>query len=290
VSAGGSAAAIAAEDTLRRVAELPSRGASVRALGLALPPQRMPSFQGLRPLKRWRYVGVYTPQAMVCVGEARVGPIPQRWWAVALPDGTLRERTTLRRGGILMSGSAVRVVAPGVRIELDLEEGPGVETASPAGRSYIWTRKQAAVPCSGSVTLDGVRRDLSGDAAFVDESAGYHERHTAWMWSAGVGRTDDGRRVGWNLVTGVHDAPRCSERTVWVEGEPHEVGPVRFAADLSAVGDLRFTEWAAREDRTNLLAFRSDYRQPFGAFSGELPGGLRLAEGHGVMESHDVWW
>jgi len=40
----------------------------------------------------------------------------------------------------------------------------------------------------------------------------------------------------------------------------------------------------------NLLIFRSDYRQPFGTFSGELPGGPRLSEGYGVMESHDVRW
>ena len=41
-----------------------------------------------------------------------------------------------------------------------------------------------------------------------------------------------------------------------------EVPPVPFAADLSAVGDLRFSEWSAREDHTNLLVMRSDYRQP----------------------------
>ena len=51
------------------------------------------------------------------------------------------------------------------------------------------------------------RFELDGDDGFVDESAGYHARHTAWRWSAGIGRTDDGRRVAWNLVDGVHDAP-----------------------------------------------------------------------------------
>ena len=33
-----------------------------------------------------------------------------------------------------------------------------------------------------------------------------------------------------------------------------------------------------------------DYVQPFGTFSGRLPGGLALAEGYGVMEAHDVLW
>ncbi len=235
-------------------------------------------------------MGVYTPAVMLCVGDARVGPVPQRWWAVAMPDGRLRERTTIGRGGVMMTGSSVRVAAPGVSIQLELQEGDGVETVSAAGRSYIWTRKQAGVPCSGAVTLGGARHEIAGGCAFVDESAGYHERHTAWKWSAGVGCTEAGQRVGWNLVTGVHDASEHSERTVWVDGEPREAGPAEFAADLSEVGGLRFTEWAAREDHTNLLLFRSDYRQPFGSFHGELPGGIRLAEGYGVMEEHDVWW
>ena len=54
---------------------------------------------------------------------------------------------------------------------------------------------------------------------------------------------------------------------------------------------LSFEEWCAREEHTDRLIFRSHYRQPFGAFSGELPGGgPRLAEGYGVMEEHDVRW
>ena len=56
------------------------------------------------------------------------------------------------------------------------------------------------------------------------------------------------------------------------------------------MGELRFEEWSAREDHTNLLLFRSDYRQPFGTFSGRLPGGPELSEGYGVMESHEVFW
>ena len=42
---------------------------------------------------------------MLCVGDARVGPIPRRWWAVALPDGTLHEG----RGGLRLEGSRVLV-------------------------------------------------------------------------------------------------------------------------------------------------------------------------------------
>jgi hypothetical protein len=70
---------------------------------------------------------------------------------------------------------------------------------------------------------------------------------------------------------------------------------VTFADDLSRIefaggGALDFSEWSAREANANMLVMRSYYRQPFGTFSGELPGGLELAEGYGVMEDHDVRW
>jgi Protein of unknown function (DUF2804) len=264
---------------------LPVRGAAVRELGLPLPPERMPPLRGGRVLKRWRYVGVFSPELMLCVGAARVGPLPQRWWALAWPDGTLREGS----GAVELRPGSVRVFDGGVRVALELDDGAAVEVASPSGPQYIWTRKQGGVRARGTAVVDGREMAIDGEA-IVDESAGYHERRTWWRWSAGVGRGDSGERVAWNLVTGVHDAPEASERTVWVDDEPREVGPVEFADDLSAVAGLRFSEWSRRRANTNLVVFRNRYVQPFGAFSGELPGGPRLAEGYGVMEEHDVRW
>jgi hypothetical protein len=264
----------------------PVRGAAVRELDLPLPPARMRAFRAGRPLKRWRYVAVYGPELMLCVGDARVAGMPQRWWAVALPDGTLFERTTAQRLG---DGRAL-VADRGARIELELDEGEGVEVVSPHGASWIWTRKQAGVSVRGRVVVGGRRWDVDGPLGFVDESAGYHARHTTWRWSAGIGRARSGQAVAWNLVEGLHDAPADSERTVWVDGEPHEVPHEPFAEDLSRVGELGFDEWCAREDHTRRGPFRSDYRQPFGSFSGVLPGGLELDSGYGVMEWHDVRW
>lgn len=295
------------------MSDLPVRGAAVRTLDLPLPPAPMPSWRAGRPLKRWRYVGVFTPGLMLCVGDARIGPLRQRWWAFALPDGSLRERTTLRAGGVRFEpppdGAAtppegdqgrtarLRVRRRGVAIDLELDERAGVEVVSPAGHrdAHIWTRKQACVPVRGTIALHGRRHEIDGDHGFVDDSAGYHARHTAWRWSAGVGTLDDGRRLGWNLVAGIHDDPFASERTLWIAGEPTAVGPVSFAEDLSELSfadwsTLSFTEWSAREHSTNALLVRSRYRQPFGTFHGSLPGGLSLAEGYGVMEDHDVHW
>jgi hypothetical protein len=245
----------------------------------------------MRPLKSWRYVGAYGPEVMACVGDVRIGPLRQRFWAVCEPGRPIVERTTLGRGGVAMDGPHVKVDARDVRIDLTVEEDGGVETRH---RDEVWTRKQAGVPVCGRIAVEGRSYDVDCLGA-VDETEGRHQRHTTWRWSAGVGRAADGARIGWNLVTGVNDEPTGSERCVWIDGEPREVKPVSFADDLSSVsfgegGALSFSEWGAREAHTNLLVLRSDYRQPFGTFNGALPGGVELAEGYGVMEWHDVRW
>ena len=251
----------------------------------------MPIWRGTRPLKRWRYVGVFCDEVMVCVGDARIGPLRQRFWAVAEPGRPIAARSTLGAGGVRIDGSHVTVDTRDVRIDLHVDEDGGVETHH---ADHVWTRKQAGVPAHGEVRV-GSRMYSLKCRAVVDDTAGYHRRHTHWIWSAGVGTASDGRNIGWNLVTGVNDADTGSERAIWIDGEPFEPGPVRFADDLSRVefaegGALTFSEWAAREDNTNVLLLRSRYRQPFGTFTGSFPGGVKLAQGYGVVEVHDVHW
>ena len=201
--------------------DLPVRGAGVRSLDLPLPPARMPLLRGTRPRKRWRYVAYYGPELMLCVADARIGPVPQRWWAVAMPDGTLHGRTTIGRGGVRVERGAAHVDADGVRIHLSLEESDGVETASPTSAGHwMWTRKQADVPARGFVELDGERHEIDG-VAFIDESAGYHDRHTAWKWSAGNGLTTDGRTVaGISSPACTTRRRRASARSGWTASRP----------------------------------------------------------------------
>jgi hypothetical protein len=275
---------------------LPQRGRGVRDLDLPVPPDPMPRWRGTRPLKRWRYIGAYCDEVMLCVGEVRVGPVPQRFWALAEPGRPIAESTTIGRGGVRIDGSRTHVSARGVRIDLEVDEDGGVESIHPSGRNgYVWTRKQAAVAARGEVRVGGRMFSLACNAV-VDDTAGYHQRHTSWRWSAGVGTGTRGERIGWNLVAGVNDSPRDSERAVWVDGEPFEPPPVTFADDLSRISfdgggaALHFSEWSAREDRTNVLLVRSSYRQPFGTFTGSFPGGVQLERGFGVVEVHDVHW
>jgi hypothetical protein len=258
----------------------------------------MPLLRAGRMLKRWRYVGVYGPELMLCAGSAHIGPAWQVWWAIwDRVAGRLHERTRPVRGR-----GAVRVEQPGalrvrdgdVEIDLRLDERPGVEVVTPAGDAYIWTRKQGDVPAWGRVRLGDREVPLAG-RAIVDESAGYHDRRTSWRWSAGAGEAADGRALAWNLAEGIHDHPEASERTVWVDGVPEEVAPVRFSDDLTTIdfagGErLRCAAETVRRRHDRLLVFHSDYEQPFGTFAGTLPGGIELAAGYGVTERHDVLW
>lgn len=263
-----------------------------------VPPARMPLWRGGRPLKRWRYAGVFAEDLLCCFGVVSIGGLPQCFWAVWDRSArVLRERTRLRHGPVRIADGLVRVRDRGIAADLIFDERAGtpVEVVSPHGSSYVWTRKRAGLAFSGEIVLDGVARAVQA-RGILDDSAGYHARETAWTWSAGVGSDDAGADVAWNLVAGLHDAPAGSERAVWIDGVPGEAPPVRFADDLTevAAGDgslaLRCTIEAVREREDRLGPLRSSYAQPFGAFSGTLPGGRVLVRGLGVMERHDARW
>jgi hypothetical protein len=255
---------------------------------LALPPASMPFLDAGRPLKRWRYVGFFSSEAIICVARVRIGPLRDAFWAV-----WDREARRLYRGSgpiaVRMGQGRAGVRSRPVRVELEFSEQEGIETVCASGPSYGWTRKQGGLEAAALIGLDGHLRELEG-RVLVDDTAAYYERHTSWRWSAGAGLAVDGRVVAWNLVSGVNDPPQNSERTVWVDGVPAEAPPSAFAPDLSSVGDLRFEAEAELRRSSNLGILRSSYRQPLGRFRGRLPGGIELAEGFGVMEDHDAWW
>jgi hypothetical protein len=258
----------------------------------------MPLFRRGRPLKRWRYVGVFGEELMICAAAVQVGPARQTFWAVfERSSGAMRERTRMipRRGTLDLTPGRLRIRDDAVLLDLVLDEDDGIEATCPHGRDHVWTRKQAGIRACGTLIL-GARPPISIDAlSVIDDTAGYHARVTEWWWAAGVGSDPDGTPLAFNLVQGVNDPPSGSERTVWVAGMPHEAPPVHFSADLRTIAvddgsELRFTPAAERSRRDNLLLVRSDYRAPFGSFSGTLPGGIPLARAVGVVEHHRARW
>jgi len=269
-------------------------------------------FRGGRPLKRWRYVGVFCEELMACAAIVQVGPARQTFWALySTAEDHLRERTRLllRRGAVeLVPGlprsfargrgsepGRLRVRDAGVVLDLRLEEDDGISALCRHGRGEVWTRKQAGITARGTLALDGRPPREIEALAVIDDTAGYHARRTEWWWSAGVGESRDGVALAWNLVAGVNDPPSGSERAVWVAGEPHEAPSVSFTANLAQIScqdgsELGFHPEAERTRKENLLVLKSDYRAPFGTFSGTLPGGIHLAHGLGVVEHHRALW
>jgi hypothetical protein len=190
----------------------------------------------------------------------------------------------------------MKIEAPGAKAKLSFAEcGPWAESICPNGAGgYVWTRKR---PSWIELDLDLGERGRIRESlrAIEDESAGYHPRRTVWSWSAGVGTSADGREVAWNLVEGVNDPESRSERAIWVGGEEsaREPGPVAFdgleAVDFGDGSRLGFEADAERRAEENRIVVKYSYRQPFGRFSGSLPG-VELAEGIGVMEHQDALW
>jgi hypothetical protein len=259
----------------------------------------MPLRRGGRFLKRWLYLGVFAEEFLLCAARVQVGALGQTFWVIFDRGANeMHEHTRIRppgaRGEVWTEDGVVHIMAGReVRAKLRPAEAHPVETVCPTPEGeYTWTRKSADIPVHCDVRVNSKRWQL--DARGVrDDSAGYHPRHTEWTWSAGVGHAGDGRSIGWNLVSGINDPPERSERSIWVEGEPFEPGPVSFGGletiEFDDGASLRFEPECERAHSQNLLLVRSTYRQPFGRFTGSLPG-LELDRGLGVMERHDAVW
>src|SRR3954449_9425736 len=234
-------------------------------------PASMPLLDHGQLRKRWRYVAVFAEELMLCAARAEVGPTTQsfwvlwereqrRQWAHANPLPGSRE--------VAFDGPRLEIDGPGLRASLELGEVTPIETTCPSGKSLAWTRKRAGMPVEGTVEVPGRRWQVTG-RGIDDESAGHHQRHTHWHWSAGVGESVEGRNLAWNLVEGINDPPQGSERAIWIDGEPAEPAPVRFrgldAIDLDEAGSLVFAAQSQHANDENSLLTRSRYRHRFGS-------------------------
>ncbi len=93
-------------------------------------------------------------------------------------------------------------------------------TVADRGHDRAGVDAQDAAARDRDASSSAAARSRSTPPGLLDESAGRHARRTAWRWSAGAGVAESGAAVMWNLVEGLHDGSP-SERTVWVDGEPH---------------------------------------------------------------------
>jgi hypothetical protein len=261
----------------------------------------------LRLRKRWCYVAAFSDELMVCAARVQVGPMGQTFWALLeRSSGEFHERTRMRvpgtRGEVMADppadaskGFRVTIESSAVSGVLEVGGGTPWEVACPTNEGReVWTRKRVGVPIAGRLSVNGGRSFQLDALGVLDETDGYHPRHTVWNWSAGVGHASDGRVVGWNLVEGVNDPETGSERAIWIDGVPAEAPSSTFdgldGIEFADGSRLDFTAEGERRRQENRLIVRYSYCQPFGSFSGTLPGGIELDSGLGVMEHHDAVW
>lgn len=264
----------------------------VAPAGVIVPPASLPMLYRGRLRKQWRYVAVWSPQLLLSVCEIDIGPAHQEFWSCCV-GSRLHERTRRRRGLLSLSDQRIVIQDGFINANLKLSEIDSFQTLAFDKRAYTWTQKRL-VRVHGAVELNG-ERYLVDAPGLIDDSAGYHPRRTHYKWSAGAGTDTEGRAIAWNVVEGINDSSINSERTVWIDGVPSHVPPVKIDDSLSGLtcinGErLDFHQTALRETHDNVLVIRSHYRHAFGSYSGTLPGNIRVQQAVGVMENHAVHW
>ena len=136
------------------------------------------ALRGGRPLKRWRYVGVFGADLMLCVGVRAHRPLGQSAGGrCGTARRAARERTARGRG----AGS----VSPRARGE---RRHVASTSSSTTVRRSRWSARTGESTCgrasAAACAPRGCRARGAGTRstppAIVDDSAGYHARDTAW--------------------------------------------------------------------------------------------------------------
>ena len=253
----------------------------------------MPSRQRLRPLKAWRYVGVYGPELMLCVAAVRIGRARQAFWAVW--DRSAAGCTSARRSGAAQSRSktgrrARSSIAP-CRSTSRSTRPAGIETVCPSGGALRVDAQAGWDP--------GARHGRDRRPAARDRGARGDRRHRRLLRAphalALVGRGRHRRRR--HRPRGLE--PRQRRQRPAERQRAHRVGrrragrggPVRVRRrPVSASGSSASTPRpCARATRTCCWSAAPTASRS-GRSQASCRAGSELAEGYGVMEDHDVWW
>lgn len=302
-------AAVVAADGEPNFGRFAGRVARIDWSGLAAPWRRGPVWRRFHH-KRWRYVGIASPEAFIGVAivdvgwtnaafaylfDRRAGAVTGGFSRDGLPGLTAKVGdcpgagavSFFRRGGEAIeyrhpAGSErieLTVRTRGLTLEAEIDAAatpPWLLAVGPigAGGSVHGTQKTTAMPVRGRASAGGRDFGLDDAWASLDYSNGLLARETRWLW-ASAHRPG----VGFNLQDGYFDG---HENVLWLDGQAIALGAARFAYDAADPGapwristddgllDLQFTPAGMRRENRNLGIAASRYVQPVGTFAGTV--------------------
>ena len=292
---------------------LPWRGPGPREARAAAAAGRVPLRRNGSWRKRWRYLGAFSDELLLCAARVQVGPVGQTFWAIwererrraarahaddrpgARPrrglDPGARGRATRAgstgrpRAAGRWSGSRPRRARDAERVRAFLHAGRGR-----LGGGDLPHRRGRQLRLDAQARGPGrVRR---ADRRAPDPRRGARDRGRVLRLSPpshGLGLVGGGRRdhataapSAGTWSPGSTIPQQGSERAIWVDGvaAPSRRRRASRASrrSSSTAARLEFTAEAERRKEQG-SPFAYSYRQPFGTFTGTLPGGLELASG-----------
>ncbi|HEY3434536.1 MAG TPA: hypothetical protein VGK41_02685, partial [Solirubrobacterales bacterium] len=98
----------------------------------------LPLFEHGQLRKRWRYVGVFSEEVMLCAARAEVGPLTQSFWIFLDRQGPRHAARTILRPGsreVTLDGPRLEIDGPDLRASLRLGEVAPIETTCPSGKA-----------------------------------------------------------------------------------------------------------------------------------------------------------
>ena len=265
---------------------------------LPLPPARC-RCAGRPDRKRWRYVGVFAEELMLCAARAEVGPLtPVLLGALgSRASGGSDAHTTLRPGSreVRMDGAAWRSTRRGLRASLRLGECAPIEVDLPQRQRLGLDPQARRRPDRGHGR--GPRPALGGRRPRRRRRVGRLPPAPHQLALVGRGRRapPTAAPLAWNLVEGVND-PAAEQRAGDLgRRRAHEPppGPLRRHRRRSTSPTATRLDFSRRVRPTPATRTTSSSAPATATASAPSPAPSAASSsptGLGVMEEHDAVW
>lgn len=173
-------------------------------------------------------------------------------------------------------------------VDLFTDDGASQVVNLPFAHGSIYSHK-GLFPARGELTIAGVRHDLTGAVAMLDDHKAYYPYVMNYDWVTSLWRGDDGVMRGFNLTRNqVVEPTRWNENGAWIGDRVATLPAVTFTRedergrherwlvrDREGRVDLVFEPTVPGDVALDVGVIESRYRGPFGICRGRLePDGL----------------